>query len=538
MDNTMMAFPLVLPRLLDRALTLYPDREIVSRLADHSLHRYSYREMHGRTLALARALRTAGLGHGDRVATLMWNHYRHLEAYFGIPGAGGVVHTLNLRLHPDDLAYIVNHAGDRFLIVDDVLWPLFERFRDKISLERVFVARLSDAALPEGAEDYESLIDSGPGDFAWPDLGELEPAAMCYTSGTTGRPKGVVYSHRAMVLHTMCLGMVDGLGLSQSDAIMPIVPMFHVNGWNLPYVSALVGAKQVLPGPHLDPESLLDLLAREDVTFTGAVPTLWLGMVEALRREPGRWRLSPRLRLVVGGAAPPESLIRDLDDLGLAPIHGWGMTETTAGATMSHVKSHLRAQPTDALTHLRAERTLPLPFVETRVVSEEGIAPWDGETMGEFQIRAPWVAASYHDDAEAGDRWTEDGWFRTGDVANIDPEGYVKICDRTKDLIRSGGEWISSQDLENALMGHPAVNEAAVIAVAHAKWGERPLAAVVARDGDVVTPEALRAHLAGRFAKWWLPDAIVFVDESPRTSTGKFLTTALREQFKDWRWDG
>ena len=537
MRGTMMDYPLTLSHLIERAGKLFPKVEIVSRLADKSLHRCTYGDIERRAQALCSALLDAGLNPGDRVATLMWNHYAHLEAYFGVPGAGGVFHTLNLRLAPDDLAYIVNHAQDRFLVIDDVLLPLYEQFRDKVNLERVFVVRISDAPVPDGFEAYEDFIAAGPDGDAWPLLGEYDAAGMCYTSGTTGRPKGVVYTHRALVLHTFAISLVDSLGISLRETILPVVPMFHVNSWGLPFACAMVGARLVFPGPYLDAENLLDLFARERVSMAAGVPTIWLGVVQALEAGPDKWDLVPGMRLMTGGAAPPESLLRAAERLGLKAMHGWGMTEMTPVGTVASFKPHMSELSEDERYAHLAKQGLPLPFVDVRVIGEDGQAPWDGKTMGELQVRGPWIASSYHEQPDAQDRWTEDGWFATGDVATIDPEGYVQITDRTKDLVKSGGEWISSVDLENALMGHAAVAEAAVIAVAHPKWQERPLAVVKVKDGAEATPDALRDHLAVKFANWWLPDAFVFVDEILRTSTGKFLKTALRERFKDWNWD-
>ncbi len=539
MQGTMMDYPLTLVPILERAGRLFGKVEIVSRLPDRSLHRYTYKDFYRRARALAEALQKAGLRRGDRVGTLMWNHYAHLEAYFGIPLAGGVLHTLNLRLHPRDIAYIANHAQDRFLIVDDVLLPLYEQFKDQVNAERVIVVPLTGKPVPEGYLDYEAFLGTATGDFTYPELDENEALGMCYTSGTTGQPKGVVYSHRAVVLHSLASGLSGTLGITQRDVVLPVVPMFHVNAWGLPFTAVMVGAKQVFPGPYLDAESLLELFERERVTFTAGVPTIWLGILQALEKAPDRWKLAPGMRMVVGGSAAPEGLIRAFDRFGLQVVHAWGMTETTPLGTVSLLKSYMEDLPEEEKYAYRAKQGLPAPFVEVRVVNEEGEAPWDGKTMGELQVRGPWVAASYYNLPEAQDRWTEDGWFRTGDVATIDPEGYVKITDRTKDLIKSGGEWISSVDLENALMGHPKVAEAAVIAVPHPRWQERPLAVVVLKEAykGKVTPEELREFLAPKFAKWWLPDAFVFVDEIPRTSAGKFLKAKLREQFRDWKWD-
>ncbi len=533
MESTMMHYPLTLPHILDRAGKFFGSVEIVSRMPDKSLHRYTYADFYRRARALAEALQKAGLKRGDRVATLMWNHYAHLEAYFGIPCAGGVLHTLNLRLHPDDIAYIMNHAGDRFLMVDDVLLPLYEKFKDKVNVERVIVVPLSGKPVPEGYENYESFIGKATGDFRYPALDEYEPLGMCYSSGTTGKPKGVVYSHRAVVLHSFGISIPDALGIRQRDVIVPVVPMFHANAWGLPFAAVMAGTKQVFPGPHLDPASLLELFEHEHVTIAGGVPTIWLGILQTLEANPDGWKLVPGMRMAVGGSAAPESLIRGLDKHNLWLIHAWGMTEMTPVGTVSHLKRHLEDLSEDEQYAYRAKQGLPTPLVEIRAMSGSNEVPWDGKTMGELQVRGPWVASGYYNRSDTADTWTDDGWLRTGDVVTIDPEGYIKITDRTKDLIKSGGEWISSVDLENALMGHPAVAEAAVIAVPHPKWQERPLACVVLKKGAAATPEELRAFVAPQFAKWWIPDDFVFIEQIPRTSTGKFLKSALREQFRE-----
>ena len=535
MQSTMMNYPLTLAPVLERAGKLFGISEIVSRLPDKSLHRHRYRDFHRRALALGGALQAAGLRPGDRVATLMWNHYAHLEAYFAIPCAGGVLHTLNLRLHPDDIGYIASHAGDRFLIVDDVLLPLYDKFRGRAKFEKVIVVPLSGASVAAGFEDYEALIArSRP--LKPLALKEEDPAGMCYTSGTTGKPKGVVYSHRAIVLHSLACAMTDILGLRQSDSLCPVVPMFHVNAWGLPFTGVMIGCKLVLPGPHLDAVSLLDLYQSEQVTFTAGVPTIWANLLQALEKNPAQWKLAPGMRMVVGGAAAPEAMIRAFDRHHLDVLHAWGMTETTPLGTTSYLKHHLQGASEDERYALRSKQGIPAPFVEVRAMTDCGAAAWDGKTMGELQVRGPWIAASYHElDAEA-DKWTPDGWFRTGDVVTIDAEGYVKITDRTKDLIKSGGEWISSLDLENALAGHPAVQEAAVIGIPHPKWDERPLAVIVVKPGATASEQELRDYLEPRFARFWLPDAFAFVSEIPRTSTGKMMKAKLREQFQNWRW--
>jgi acyl-CoA synthetase (AMP-forming)/AMP-acid ligase II len=537
MRGMMMDFPLTLTHILERAGKLYSSIEVVSRRPDRSIARTTYGQIYNRARRLARALDLAGMARGDRVATLMWNHAGHLECYLGVPVAGGVIHTLNLRLHPQELAYIANHARDRYLIVDDALLPVYESIRAQVHFERVLVVPDCDQPVPRKLESYEDFLAAADDDFVYPELDENEAAAMCFTSGTTGKSKGVVYSHRALVLHSFAQCLADAFAIGHNEVLLPASSMFHANAWGIPFTATMVGAKLVFPGPHLDAESLLDLIESEGVTQATGVPTIWLNLLAALEKFPGRWKIPHPVRITCGGSAVPESLLRGLDRHGFHMTHLWGMTETTPFATTGTIKSTLAHRSEDEKYKLRIKQGLPSPFVELRVQGPNGEAPWDGVTFGELEIRGPWVASSYFESPETVDRWTKDGWFRTGDIATIDPEGYVKIVDRSKDLIKSGGEWISSVDLENTLMCHPAVREAAVVGVPHPKWQERPLAVVVAKEGAQPTAEDLRAFLVERFAKWQLPDAFVFADELPHTSVGKLLKMKLREQYANWSWD-
>jgi fatty-acyl-CoA synthase len=520
-------FQLSLTVLVERAERLNSAVPVVSRRPDGAVRRTTLGECAERARRLAGGLAGLGIEDGDRVATLLWNQTEHLELYFAIPLMGAVIHTLNPRLSAEDLSYIATDAEDRIIVVDETLLHVLDSI--EYDFERVIV--VSDSGVtPAGSIEYESLIASSQ-PISWPAIDERRAAAMCYTSGTTGRPKGVVYSHRALVLHSLVFALPDALGISSRDAILPAVPMFHVNGWNLPYTAALTGAKLVLPGPRLDPVSLLDLLEGERVTFTAGVPTVWMSVLQAIDAEPDRWDLTSLATVNLGGAAVPASLIAAFERHSLTIVQGWGMTETSPLGTLSKLPADLESLASDDQYEYRARQGVPIPLIEIRARADDGeLIPWDDKAMGELEIRGPWVAAAYHGGTGA-DKFTDDGWFKTGDVVRINDRGCMRICDRAKDLVKSGGEWISSVDLENQLMGHSAVAEAAVIAIPDEKWGERPLAAVVLRDGMQASPEELREHLGTDFAKWQLPDRIEFVEAIPRTATGKFKKTALRERF-------
>jgi acyl-CoA synthetase (AMP-forming)/AMP-acid ligase II len=527
MNGLMMDYPLTLSAIFRRAEALFGSQEIVSRNPDKTIHRYDYREWADRTRRLAAALVEFGINPGDRVATLAWNHGAHLEAYFAVPLMGGVLHTLNLRLHPDELAFIVNHADDRLVIIDETLLPIWEKVRPQLAkppIEVVF------------GNQYESLLARTAPLPDQPDPDENTAVAMCYTTGTTGAPKGVLYSHRAIVLHTLGLGLTGVMGISEEDTVCPIVPMFHANAWGMPFAGLMTGAKMVMPGPHLDATSIVDLFVREHVTITGGVPTIWIGVLQLLDDNPGAYDLSSMRAMFVGGSAVPQAMIEAFDRRhGMRIIQAWGMTEMAPLGTICRVPSAMTNAPADMAFKYRAKQGRPAPFVEIRARNEDGLVKWDGETMGELEVRGPWIAAGYYHRNDCADRFTPDGWFKTGDIVTIDASGTIQVQDRAKDVIKSGGEWISSVALECALMGHPAVAEAAVIPIDHPKWSERPLAAVVLKPGASATIEDLRAFLAPQFPKFWLPDAFEFIDAIPRTSAGKFKKSELRQRFKGYQ---
>jgi fatty-acyl-CoA synthase len=531
----MMDYQLSIPVIVRRNEEFFGHKQVVTRLPDRTIARAPYRDVLERARRLAASLAGLGVRAGDRVATLTWNTQQHLEAYLAVPSMGAVLHTLNLRLHPDDVSYIVNDADDRVILLDASLLPLYEQLKPRVKVPHVIVMAPVPTDHGPGVLDYETLLaGSDASRFVAPNIDERDAAAMCYTSGTTGRPKGVLYSHRAIVLHSIAQCMTDCLALSERDTVLPVVPMFHVNAWGLPFTCTLVGANQIFPGPFLDAESLIDLFVNERVTVTAGVPTVWMGLLQALDKSPGKHDLSRIRSIVVGGSAASPAMIRGFQERhGLSMLHAWGMTEMTPLGSVCHVPSDMCDAPFDDQLRHRSRQGTPQALVEIRARTDTGFAPWDGKTMGELEVRGAWVASGYYNSPGPDDRFTGDGWFKTGDIVTIGPRGCIELTDRSKDLVKSGGEWISTVALEVALMGHPAVAEAAVVAVPHPKWGERPLAVVVLKPGQAATPGELTAFLAPHFAKWWLPDAFEFAAEIPRTSVGKFKKSVLRDKYRE-----
>lgn len=547
---------------LSRAVGLYPDREIVARTGD-GVVRYTYSRYVDRVGRLANALRAAGVDRGDRVGTLCWNHDRHFEVYFAAPELGAQLHTINPLLPAEDIRRIVASAADRVLLVDASLAGVFAEAYDPEafdSVERVVVVGADAPDLPVEPTAYDAFVAGHGTDVDTPDLAGDDPAGLCYSSGTTGDPKGVEYTHRMLWSHTMAILTPSGLDIADHDVVMPVVPMFHINAWGLPYAATAAGAGHVYPGPSPDPRDVIDLIDRENVTLTAGVPTVWLGVLDHLADHPDpEGALSTLDRIVVGGSAPPERLLRAFDDYGVEVLHGWGMTETSPVGAVSHLKPGLRDADYDRRVEKRAKQGLVLPGLEFKTVDDAGEAvPHDGESMGELLIRGPWVATEYFDSerrrlsgseasptpraiGEAGDSQPqadddafEDSWLRTGDVVTVDPDGYIELVDRAADVIKSGGEWISSQAVENAIMDHGSVREAAVVGVPHERWGERPVAFVAA--GDDENPGGLVDLLRGRvrtdYPDWWVPDRFEFVESVPKTATGKFDKIDLRGRFE------
>jgi fatty-acyl-CoA synthase len=529
----MMDVPLTVPSLLAHAARHFGSTEIVSRRIEGDLHRYTYRDCEKRAKQLAQALIALGVEPGERVATLAWNGYRHLEAYYGTTGFGAVCHTINPRLFPDQIAYIINHADDAYVLFDTTFAPLVDVLAPQCPKVRGWIGLADEAhrpAMQTPALSYETLVTAQDGNFEWPPLDERQASYLCYTSGTTGNPKGALYSHRSTVLHAFGASLPDAMSLSARDCVLPVVPMFHVNAWGIPHAAPLTGAKLVFPGKDLDGKSLYELMESERVTYSAGVPTVWLGLLNYVREA--KVRFSSLNRTVIGGSACPPAMLRTFeDDYGVQVIHAWGMTEMSPLGTLSKLTWEQSQRPLEDQRKLLEKQGHVLYGVDMKIVGEDGRElPWDGVAFGDLHVRGPWVIDRYF---RKDDSPLVDGWFPTGDVATIDRDSFLHITDRSKDVIKSGGEWISSIDVENVAIAHPAVAEAACIACAHPKWTERPLLVVVKRPGFEVTREELIAFYDGKVAKWWIPDDVAFVDELPHTATGKLQKLKLRDIFRD-----
>jgi fatty-acyl-CoA synthase len=541
MFGLMQEHKLLVSSLIEHAANSHPDAEIVSRTVEGPIHRTTYGKVHRRAQRLANALAALGVQSGERVATLAWNGYRHMELYFAVSGMGAVLHTVNPRLFPEQLEYIIEHAEDAVLCFDLSFLPLVEKLAPRLKSVRAFVVMTDRAHMPASSIAnllcYEDLLAAQSDEYAWPDLDECAAASLCYTSGTTGMPKGVLYSHRSTVLHALGACTVDNLALSRDETALLVVPMFHVNAWSMPYAGAMSGARLVLPGPALDGASVYQLLRDEQVTLALGVPTVWMMLLQHVANavlKPTK-ELALR-RVVIGGAAVPQAMIEAFErDFGANVVHAWGMTETSPVGTVCNLLPKHRDLPLEQRVCVQAKQGRAVFGVSLKLTDDEGRRlPHDGQAAGHLKIRGPWVARAYYRD-EGDTILDEEGYFDTGDVATIDADGYMQITDRAKDVIKSGGEWISSIALENVAMGHPLVAEAAVIGIAHPKWQERPLMVVVVKAGQLLERETVLRYLDGRVAKWWLPDDVVFVAQLPHTATGKLHKARLRQEFRGYR---
>jgi 3-(methylthio)propionyl---CoA ligase len=541
MHGQMMEVPLLISSLIRHADRLHGDTEIVTRTIEGGIHRYTYRDAHRRARQLANALSALGVKAGERIGTLAWNTHRHFEIYYGVSGMGAVCHTINPRLFPEQIVYIANHAEDTHLFFDLTFVPLVEKIAPLLKTVKAFVVMTDKAHMPQtsiaGAICFEDLVNGHSDEFDWPEFDERTASSLCYTSGTTGNPKGVLYQHRTTVLHSYAAALPDALNLCARDVVLPVVPMFHVNAWGLPYACALAGAKLVFPGAGMDGASLVELFEKEKVTLSAGVPTIWMGLLAHMKQN--KLKFGTLKRTVIGGSACPPAMIRSFqEEYGVQVLHAWGMTEMSPLGTVSTFKSKHDALGAEERLALQYKQGRPIYGVDMKIVDGDGKdLPWDGKAFGDLLVRGPWILSEYFK-GEGGNPLRRDAhgedWFPTGDVATIDADGFMQITDRSKDVIKSGGEWISSIDLENTAVAHPAVAEAAVVAVNHPKWDERPLLIVVKKQEAELTREELLKFFEGRVAKWWIPDDVVFVDQLPHTATGKLLKTKLRDDFKDY----
>jgi len=542
MHGLMMDMPLLISGLIRHADRHHGDTEIVSKRVEGDLHRYTYREAHARSRRLAKALGRLGLKMHDRAGTLAWNGYRHFEIYYAVTGTGSVIHTINPRLFPEQIVYIANHAEDQVLFFDLTFLPLVEKLAPMLKTVKHYVLMTDRAHMPEksaipGLKCYEELLAAEDDGYVWPEFDERTAACLCYTSGTTGNPKGVLYHHRSTTLHAYGGALPDVLNLSSRDVVLPVVPMFHVNAWGLPYSCAAMGTKLVFPGQHLDGKSLHEMFEAERVTMSAGVPTVWLGLLNYMKEQ--KLKFSALQAVVIGGSACPPAMMRAFDELGVRVLHAWGMTEMSPLGSVATLKEkHLELPKAQQTAILMKQGRAPYG-VDWRIVDEnDQELPHDGKAFGDLQVRGPWITNGYFK-GEGGDPLKTDAdgrtWFPTGDVCTIDPDGYIQITDRSKDVIKSGGEWISSIDLENIAVAHPAVQEAAVIGIKHPKWDERPIVVAIVKKGQALTKDELLKFYEGKIAKWWTPDDVVFVDDLPHTATGKLSKLTLREKFKDYR---
>lgn len=543
LNGRMMDMPLLISSIIDYAADVRSSSEIVSQTVEGNIHRYTYADSHRRTAQLANALKKLGVNEGDRVATLAWNGYRHFELYYAVTGIGAVCHTINPRLFADQIIYVINHAKDRIIFIDQTFVPIVEKLVDRLPNDLIYVILCDKGGMPETSLPkplcFEELIYSESSTISWPKLDERAASSLCYTSGTTGNPKGVLYSHRSILLHTFgMLTFAADVGLTPSSTVLPVVPLFHANAWGLPFAVPLVGAKLVFPGAALDGASLFSLMDKERVKAAWGVPTIWLGLLAEMRkqkRKPQEFSF-----MLSGGSAVPRSMIQELEkDFGVDVTHGWGMTECSPVGSTTTLGSQTKELSFDEKVELKTYQGRRMYTVDMRLVGEDGkLLPHDGKAFGELQVKGHAIIDGYHEDEEASvAAMTEDGWLKTGDVARITPEGFMMLVDRTKDLIKSGGEWISSIDLENAAQGHPSIMECAVISAYHPQWGERPLLIAVLENNVTLNLEDIHKYLNDKVAKWWLPDDVVFVEELPHTATGKISKMTLREQFKDYKFE-